>query len=283
MEDSALFVCNHSNSHDIFVVNEVFKKIKIPVSTLVAWDGLNFLSRTIFRMSDATFINRNDSTSKENGVLDLCSKIIGGRNGFVFGEATWNLHPFRTMQPIKAGPIEIALITKKKIIPTIFEYVEVPYKCEKESELYSKCIVMFGHQFKVNMENNVFKQAQMLQHEMETMRWNIWKENGNERKSIDDVNQSVYLNHTYIKKFMAMGFTYNSEYEFQFLLRNNSGTYENEFCLDEAGQFVPGISQHWSTLDKCRRHSASPAGGQWGNLALKAGKAMGKIINDKHI
>jgi 1-acyl-sn-glycerol-3-phosphate acyltransferase len=242
-EDAALFVCNHSNSHDCFVVNEVFNKIKIPVSIFIAWDGLNVLSRTIFRMSDATFIKRNDSISKENGVLDLCSKIIDGRNGFIFGEATWNLHPFRTMQPVKAGSIEIALITKKKIIPTIFEYVEVPHKCKKERELYSKCIVVFGNQFQVDIKKDVFKQAQMLQHEMETMRLNIWKENGNERKSLEDIDKSVYLNHTYIKKFMALGFTYNSEYEFKFLLRDNSGTYENEFCLDETGQFVPGISQ----------------------------------------
>jgi 1-acyl-sn-glycerol-3-phosphate acyltransferase len=242
MDDSAVFVCNHSNSHDFFVVNEVFSIIKCPVSAFVAWDGLNFLSRTIFRMADATLIQRDNSKSKENGVLDLCRKIIGKKNGFIFGEATWNLHPFRTMQPIKAGAVEIALITKKNIIPTIFEYVEVPHKCKKESELYSKCIVVFGQPFRVNIEESVFRQTQTLQDEMEKMRWCIWQEIGTEKKSIDDVDPNVYLNHVYLKKFKAVGFTYHSEYEFQYLLRKN-GIYENEYCLDEEGQFAPGISQ----------------------------------------
>lgn len=46
----------------------------------------------------------------------------------------------------------------------------------------------------------------------------------------------MYLNHLYLKKFKAFGFKYNSEWEAQFLLDK-----ENEYCMNENGEFVPGI------------------------------------------
>lgn len=64
-------------------------------------------------------------------MLDICGRILRGKNCFIFGEATWNLHPILPMQQLKAGATQIALITGKKIIPTIMEYVEVPNVCKK--------------------------------------------------------------------------------------------------------------------------------------------------------
>ncbi len=152
----AVYVGNHSNSHDIFVVKEAFMRINKSVTPLAAWDGLNFLSRFLFYMGNITFLERTYKESTENGILDFCSKILNGTNGLIMGEATWNLHPIKPMQKVKAGVVQTALITGKPVVPMIIEYIEVPKICKKEKELYSKCIVWFGKPIHVTTEENIF-------------------------------------------------------------------------------------------------------------------------------
>ena len=238
-DDVAVFACNHSNSHDLFIVQELFARLKRPVTSLAAWDGLNVFARTIIRLTDATFIKRDDKNSKESGILDFCTKILDGKNGFVFGEGTWNLHPILPMQRLRAGATEVALITEKVIVPTIFEYVEVTGECKKENELYSKCIIVFGEPVKVSASESIFEQTHVIQQKMEEMRKSIWQEIGVNRNSIQDINQKVYLNHVYLKKFKAIGYTFDSEYESRYLFYKG-GKNENEYCINEQGEFVPG-------------------------------------------
>lgn len=57
IDDSVIFVCNHSNSHDGLVMNEILSELDFPITSLVAWDGLNILSRTIFRIFDGVLID----------------------------------------------------------------------------------------------------------------------------------------------------------------------------------------------------------------------------------
>ena len=83
-------------------------------------------------------------------------KIIEGKCGLILGEGTWNLHLILPMQPIKIGGTKVAAITNKDIIPTIFEYVEV---CERENELYKKCIVIFGKAITVKTEDNIISKT----------------------------------------------------------------------------------------------------------------------------
>jgi len=239
---SVVFMCNHSNSHDFFTIHEVFRKLKRNVTPLGACDGLGIAARIIFKLGDVTLIKRFDRHSKDAGILNFCHKILSGKDGFIFGEATWNLHPTLPMLPIKAGGTEVALITGKKLIPTIFEYVEVPHICKKEKELYSKVIVVFGEPYKVDASNNIYDETKKVQLMMENMRRALWKELGIHRESLDNIRQDVYLNHTYIKKFKAFGFKYNSKNEFKYLLRKD-GTYVNEYYIDENGAFVPGITE----------------------------------------
>ena len=231
-----VFVGNHSNSHDFFVIKETFKRIKRPVTPLAAWDGLNLLSRSVFYLGNITFIERTNKDSIENGILDFCSKILNGNNGFVMGEATWNLHPLLPMQKVKAGVVQASLITGKPIVPVIFEYVEIPKLCKKEKELYSKCVVQFGKPIYTTTEENIFKQAEEIQRVMESMRKELWTEFGIVRESIDDINKEIYLNHLYLKKYKAVGWKYNSEYESRFLLEK-----ENEYYIDSEGNFVAGV------------------------------------------
>lgn len=236
VDTEVVFVGNHSNSHDFFVIKEVSKRINRHVTPLAAWDGLNLLSRLMFYLGNITFIDRSNKESVEKGILDFCSKIINGNNGFILGEATWNLHPILPMQKVKAGVVQTALITGKPIVPVIMEYIEVPRACKKEKELYSKCVVQFGKPIYVTVEENIFTQVSLIQNVMESMRRVLWSEFGIVRNGLDSIDKEIYLNHLYLKKFKAIGFKYNSENESRYLLDK-----ENEYYINHEGKFVPGI------------------------------------------
>ena len=178
-EENAVFVANHSNSHDYFVTKEVFAKIGRNVTPLGAWDGLSALSRLIFKMGDVTFIDRADKKTSEKGILNFCGKILReSKDGIIFGEGTWNLHPIRPMLAMKAGAIQVSFITGKPIVPVIFEYVEVPKECRKERDLYTKCVVQFGRVIYPDMGESVFEQTQKVMRSMISMRENLWEEFG---------------------------------------------------------------------------------------------------------
>lgn len=236
LDDNVLVAANHSNSHDVFVAKEAFARNKRKLIPFVAWDGLNIMSRFAFYLCDATFVKRNDKNSTEKGLHHFCGKILNGKDGIIWGESTWNLHPVKPMQKIKVGVVQIALITGKPIVPIIFEYVEVPRICKKEKELYQKCVVQIGKPIYITAEKSIFEQTDYVMKTLVSMRESLWKELGIYRQDISEINQDIYLNHLYVKKFKAFGFQYNSELETQFLIDK-----ENEFHLDEQGCFKPGI------------------------------------------
>lgn len=240
-DDSAVFVCNHSNSHDFFTTHEVFGKLKRNVTPFGASDCLSFLCLQLFKAGDVTLIDRNDKKSSLDGLMYFIKKVMQGKDGIIFSEGTWNLHPVKPMQDIKAGGTQAAIIARKVIIPTVIEYVEVPDMVQKESELYLKCIVEFGKPMIVQAKDNILEKTREIQTKLEKMRRNLWEKNGIKRNSLSDVNPYVYRNHTYLKKFKAFGFTFDSAYEYQFLLKDANGTYENEYVINENGKFVPGI------------------------------------------
>ena len=239
----ALFMCNHSNSHDFFTAHEVFKKkLGSNVSVFAASDDLDLATRLLFKSCKAALIDREDKISIQNGVHEFCLNLLSGVPGLMFGEATWNLHPIKPMQQIKIGGTKIAAITDFPIIPTIFEYVETPNICTKESELYTKCIVKFGKPLQIKKEKSLIEQTRTLQCTLEEERKEIWNSLGINKKSIQEIDKYLYLNHTYLKKFKAFGFTYDSESEAKYLFSRENELVENEFCLDENGNLIPGIT-----------------------------------------
>lgn len=238
----AVFICNHSNSHDFFTTQEVFNEFKRPVTPFGASDCLDFFSLQLFKAGDVTLIDRSDKKSSIDGMMTFSKKIIDGEDGVIFSEGTWNLHPIKPMQPIKVGGTQSAIIANTVVVPTVFEYVEVPDIVDKEKDLYTRCIVYFGKPIHVSVEDNIFEKTKQIQNTIENMRIELWKKLNINKDSLDNINKDVYLNHTYLKKFGALGFEFDSEHEFQFLLKDKNGQYENEFHLDENGNFVPGIT-----------------------------------------
>lgn len=241
-DDSAVFICNHSNSHDFFTTQEVFNELGRNVTPFAASDCLNFISLQMFKLGDTTLVNRNDRLSSMNGLMNFSEKIIEGEDGIIFSEGTWNLHPIKPMQNLKVGGTQAAVIAQKVIVPTIFEYVEVKDIVDKESDLYSRCIVEFSKPIIVKSDDNLIEKTKEIQMTLKDMRINLWKKLGIKKNSMTDIDQNIYLNHTYLKKFGGLGFEYDTEHESQFLLKSKNENLENEYTLNENNEFVPGIT-----------------------------------------
>lgn len=242
-DSNAIFVVNHSNSHDIFTAYEVLSALNRKGSVMVATDCLTPITTEIFRISNATLLDRRKKEDREQSVLKLSKKILEGSDGVIFGESTWNLHPTLPMHNIKLGPSKISAITEVPIIPTIFEYIEVPDMLDKESKLYHKCIIRFGKPISIDLSDNLISQTNDVRNRMINMRENIWRDNGIVRSSISNIDPELYINHTYIKKFKAFGFTYDSKKEQEYLLFLDKEAKENEYHIDQEGRFVPGITE----------------------------------------
>jgi hypothetical protein len=144
------------------------------------------------------------------------------------------------MHDLKIGGATIAAITEKPIVPTILEYVEVPNLCDNESKLYSKCIVTFGKPIYINREESLITQTSLLQDTMVKIRKENWENLGIKRNSIEDVNKILYINHTWLKEYGPIGINYDTNRESKYLFSKNGGIVENEYCIDDKGNFVPG-------------------------------------------
>lgn len=143
-EGNAIFLCNHSNAHDFLTMQEAFRKVGCNITFLASNEDISNIIKTVFVSCGGVLIDRKDKVSKESGIVRFSANILSGMSGVIFGEATWNLHPYKLMQHIKVGAANIAAITETPIIPTIFEYVEVPQVCSREKDIYSKYIVQFA-------------------------------------------------------------------------------------------------------------------------------------------
>lgn len=242
-DSKAIFVVNHSNSHDIFTAYEVLSILQRRGSVMVATDCLTPITTEIFHVSNATLLDRRKKEDRENSVMMLSRKILSGCDGVIFGESTWNLHPTLPMHHIKLGPSKISLITQVPIIPTIFEYVEKDGNFNSESQLYKKCIIRFGKPYMVHFDDSFINQTEEIRNNMSDIRKEIWSDYAIVRDSITDIDPDSYVNHTYLKKFKAFGFTYHSEIEQEYLLFLNGEPVENEYHINPEGEFVPGITE----------------------------------------
>ena len=240
--DQAIFLCNHSTAHDIFSMYNIMERLKRNTTVMVATDCLNPFSIATFKLADATFLDRNSKKSANNSIVLASSKVLNGKNLVIFGEATRNLHPFKLMHDIKKGGAMISAITSVPVVPTILEYIEVPRLCDKELDLYKKIVVRFGKSKFISSSDDIIAKTLEIQTEMEQMRKEIWQDNGVDRNSLSDIEPTIYINHTYQKKYKAFGFTYDSLKEEKFLRSNDNSRIENEYCLDENNLLVPGTT-----------------------------------------
>ena len=249
-DSNALFLVNHSNSHDIFTAYEVLSLLKRSASVMVATDCLNPITTEIFNISNATLLDRRKKEDRKNSVLALSKKILSGNDGVIFGESTWNLHPTLPMHNIRKGAAMISAITQVPIIPTIFEYIEEDGLLKTEGQLYKKCLIRFGNPVMINYDESLIIQSNQTREDMIEIRKQIWNDYNIRREVLGDVDPLVYINHTYLKKFKAFGFTYDSRKEQEFLLFLENELRANEYTIDEDGNLIPGITEKNFELSK---------------------------------
>lgn len=249
-DSCVLFVANHSNSHDIFTAYEIFSLLKRKGSVMVATDCLTFPTTEIFNLSNATLLDRNIKEERQNSVLELSSKLLNGNDGLIFGEGTWNLHPVKTMHNIQNGAAKVSNIAQVPIIPVIFEYIEKDDFVSSDSELFDKCIIRFGKPLYYDYNATLSSQSAIIKNEMTQIREEIWNDYSINKGNINNIDSLMYVNHTYAKKFKALGFTYDSKKEQEFLLFLGNEKRQNEYTINEHGILVPGITEKTYKLRK---------------------------------
>ena len=249
-QDGSIVLVNHSNSHDIINMIEVLTGLDRNSSVLITKEGLSPIVLGLFKHANSTVIDRFDKKLSTRGVYDLSSQVMHKNTAVVFGEGTWNLHPIKPMQNIRIGAAKVGAISKKPVVPTIMEYIEQLTLCEKESELYRKCIIDFGKPVTISEEDSLVEQTESLQRTMEEMRRKLWYENWIQRDSIDDINPILYINHTWLKEYDGLANGYDAETEDRVFYSKDGTPPENEYYLDEYGHFVPGTIPKKSLIKK---------------------------------
>ena len=78
---------------------------------------------------------------------------------------------------------------------------------------------------------------------MKEIRTGIWRDYQIVKDNIYDIDPKMYVNHTFVKKFKALGFTYDSNLEKQFLLFLGNEERNNEYTINEKNVLVPGITE----------------------------------------
>ena len=142
--DSAIFVCNHSNAHDMYTTQDVFHKLGRIVSPFAGSDCLSTFAKTAFDYLNTTFVDRMDKSSGEKATYELINRVSNNQDLFICGESTWNIHPQKPMHQIKFGPAIIGGASGKLVVPMNYEYVETPKLVKNERDIFEKCIVTFG-------------------------------------------------------------------------------------------------------------------------------------------
>lgn len=221
--NSVIYACNHSNSHDFYTIQEVFKN---NVNIFASYEGLSKMTIRLFNLVDAVLIFRDNKTSCQDGFNKLCFYLNKGNSIIMYPEATWNIHPSKLMLPMKIGVVKLAAITGKPIVPVIFEYLENNEICNSEMDTINKCVVRFGDPIYVNKDDDYIEKLDDLKNSMATIRWNIWESQGLYKR--EDLDVSVFINHDYLKCEDGMfGFKYDWESEEHYIFGNDDYIYTN--------------------------------------------------------
>lgn len=258
-----IYACTHIGENDLENIYEVIRRgcwwfVGDPCVLYKSISGL------LLYLNGSIFLETTDKNDRRIAYLRAVELLKGGGSLMIFPEgtrngtenlpvmelfpgtakmameSTWNLHPYKPMLPIKVGAAHLAAVLEVPIVPVIYEYVEVPYLCTKESEIYSKCIVKFGEPIYISRTESLILQTDRIQLAMEKIRIDLWDELGIARLSLADVNSSLYGNHTWLRKFGTSA-EFDSRREMQFILSKNGQPIENEFCFDNNRNLIPGI------------------------------------------
>lgn len=88
----------------------------------------------------------------------------------------------------------------------------------------------------------MISQTLKIQKTIEESRLELWKKLDVKKDYTLLADKQRYVNHTYLKKFDAFGFTYDSESEQKHLFSSINQPVENEYILTSNNEFIPGVT-----------------------------------------
>ena len=234
-----VFGANHSNSHDIFIGYEVLGKLGIDGSIMVATDCLNVFTINLFRLAGSTLLDRRIKKSRQHSMLEMTQRMYKKQAGWIFVEGTWNLFPGKVNQDPHVGIANIATATNGVMIPVSMLYKERSGIITKEKDLYTKCVIRFGKPVVPDPNKTPLKNVAEFKKAFDELREQHLKDYDMYYESIDDVPILEYLDHTIVKMFKALGFTFRQKHEAQFL-QGEEKPVPNVHILTEDNHLGPG-------------------------------------------
>ena len=156
----AIFVVNHTNSHDIPVASEVIKKHH---HVLLGKQPLEFVDKIAFWLNGVIWVDRKNKGSKAQAKEKMISVLENGTNLLMFPEGTWNRSPNKTMLPLYWGVIDIAKESGAPIIPIILEYTP------------NVCYAKIGEPIYIQKNANKNTEINSLRNIMATLRYELWE------------------------------------------------------------------------------------------------------------
>lgn len=241
-DKKVLFVSNHVSPRDFLAIMKAFDEMNLSVSILTYKDGLSSTANRIMKACGVSLYDRTDEESVKQSMMEFTAGMLSGNNGLVIGETTMNIHPYALTMPFNNLAAYVAAIADVQIVPVVLEYIETDELEERECDIYRKCVVSFGLPINITTTVNLRTQTGNLEKVISLGRRRILEMHGIKREGLSDVDVKVYLNHTYLKKYGFMGFTYNSAYEKRRLYDETGVIVENEFKEARQGELIPGIT-----------------------------------------
>lgn len=219
MDDTYIFACNHSNSHDYYILQEILHD---NFYSLCAKDSLNMMNKILLKLGSCVFIDRTNPFSAFNGRNALIEKVLQKRNVVIFPEGTWCVHPAKLLLPFHMGVIKIAKITGKPIIPIVIEYIETDKIECQERDMIKKCIVTIGKPLYVQITDDEKDKLVELRNTMASLKWEVYEKQPSLKR--DELDFEVYSNHDTLKMDTKM-FKYDYQKEEEYIYGNDDYLY----------------------------------------------------------
>lgn len=155
----AIFVVNHTNSHDIPIASEVIKKHHF---VLLGKQPLEIMDKIAFWLNGVIWVDRKNKVSKALAKEKMISVLKSGTNLLMFPEGTWNRSSNKIMLPLYWGVIDIAKESGAPMIPIILEYTP------------KVCYAKIGEPVYIQSSADKCKEIVLLRDKMATLRYELW-------------------------------------------------------------------------------------------------------------
>lgn len=182
----AIFVVNHSNSHDFPIAAEIIKRhfyILADFTMKKTWVNIpNELNGVIY-------VDRLNKKSKLEAKEQMIKLLLNGKNVLLFPEGTWNLTPSKPLLPLNWGAIDLAKITNCPIVPIVIDYRY------NESTNKLECNSKIGKPIYMHYYSDKQQELYKLEEIMATLKWSIWEKLGEEKRDKIDIDyHNKYVN-----------------------------------------------------------------------------------------